>query len=120
MIEPPTVAPLGVPGMRIAPTPAWPSLVAAPPQLMLRLKKSEWRIPTVWPSSWVITWVTVLVGNVLLCRPEPMLIVLNGRPPDGKPELPPVPLETRAVIVAPQPVVLPLVRRIENVSARLL
>src|SRR5215813_13443416 len=110
MIEPPTVAPLGVPGIRIAPTPPSPSLVAAPPQLMLRLKKSEWRKPTQWPSSWVMTCVTVEVGYVEDCRPEPMLIVLNGRPPDGKPDEPPVPLETRAVIVALQPVVLPDVR----------
>src|SRR5204863_7367820 len=118
MTEPPTVAPLGVPGIRIAPTPPLPSLVAAPPQLMLRLKKSEWRMPTQWPSSWVMTWVTVLVPNVALWRPEPMLIVLNGRPTDGKPELQPVTPDTRAVIVAPHPVVLPLVRRIWNVSPR--
>src|SRR5215470_7903664 len=110
MIDPPTVAPLGVPGMRMAPTPAEPSLVAAPPQLMLRLKKSEWRKPTQWPSSWVMTCVTVEVGNVEDCRPEPMLIVLNGRPPDGKPDEPPVPLLTTARIVALHPVVLPDVR----------
>jgi len=57
MIEPPTVAPLGVPGTRIAPIPVGglSSLVAAPPQLMLRLKKSEWRNPIVWPISWVMT-----------------------------------------------------------------
>ena len=41
MIEPPTVAPLGVPGIRIAPMPASPSLLGWPPQLLLRLKKSE-------------------------------------------------------------------------------
>src|SRR5262245_15167892 len=109
MIEPPTVAPLGVPGIRIAPTPAWPSLVAAPPQLMLRLKKSECRKPIVWPSSWVMTCSIVL--TLKLARLPPMLIVLNGRPPDGKPELPPVPPATRAVIVALQPAVLLLVVR---------
>src|SRR3954468_6663086 len=99
MTEPPTVAPLGVPGIRIAPTPPSPSLVAAPPQLMLRLKKSEWRNPIVGPGPGVITWVTVGVGNGELCRPVPMLIALNGRPPDGKPDTPPVPEVSRAVIV---------------------
>src|ERR1043165_453582 len=110
MIEPPTVAPLGVPGIRIAPTPPSPSLVAAPPQLMLRLKKSEWRKPMVWASSCVMTWVTVEVGNVDDCRPVPMLIALNGRPPEGKPDTPPVPGGGGAVIVALRPVVLPEVR----------
>ena len=38
MIEPPTVAPVGVPEMWMAPTPPEPSLVGEPPQLMLRLK----------------------------------------------------------------------------------
>jgi len=37
MIEPPTVAPVGVPGVWMAPTPALPSLPPVP-QLMLRLK----------------------------------------------------------------------------------
>src|SRR3954453_12807498 len=110
MIEPPTVAPLGVPAIRVAPTPPSPSLVAAPPQLMLRLKKSEWREPTGWPSSWEMTWVTVAVGTVAACRPELMLIALNGRPPEGKPDTPPFPVVMRAVIVAPHPVVLPEVR----------
>src|SRR4051794_10257909 len=113
MTEPPTVAPLGVPAIRIAPTLDAPSLLAAPPQLMARLKKSEWRMPRVWPSSWVITCATVFTLKPL-CRPLPMLIALNGRPPDGKPETPPVPVVIRAVIVALQPVVLPLVRVMRN------
>src|SRR5262249_32789630 len=108
MTEPPTTAPLGVPGMRIAPTPASPSLVAAPPQLMLRRKKSEWRKPTQWPSSWVMTCATVLVWKLL--SPRPMLIELNGRPFVGKPELPPTGPLSRIEISASQPAWLPRVR----------
>jgi hypothetical protein len=48
MIEPPTVAPVGVPGMWLAPTPASPSSIPVP-QLIARLKKSECRNPIVWP-----------------------------------------------------------------------
>ena len=86
MIEPPTTASDGVPGMRIAPTPASPSLPPVP-QLMLRLKKSEWRNPIVWPISWVMTCSIVSTLNEL--SPSPMLMVANGSPPDGKPDEPP-------------------------------
>ena len=104
MIEPPTTAPLGVPGMRIAPTPPSPSLKGVPPQLMLRSKKSEWRKPMVWPISWVMTCSIVSTGKP--ARPSPMLIVPNGRPPDGNPDEPPTtPGARTAVMVELQPAV---------------
>src|SRR5215510_8593885 len=108
MIDPPTVAPLGDPGIRVAPTPAVPSLVAAPPQLMLRLKKSEWRSPIVWPNSCISSGPARLIGSFMVSWL--MLIALNGRPPDGNPEELPVPVVTCAVITALHPNVPPDVR----------
>ena len=75
MTEPPTVAPLGVPGIRIAPTPPLPSLVGAPPQLMLRLKKWAQQFPT----EMLFTHAQPNVRNVLQLTRLDQLLLEGGQ-----------------------------------------